>query len=930
MAIRAMRTALAVPAVLVLAAPLVLSGLSAQDTLPAQPGRIVGRVIDGGSGEPIPGAQVQLLTAAQFARADLTGRYTFLAVPPGTHTLVVRMIGYAEKSVTGVVVAPGGAVPLDITLNAAAIEVAGIEVTAAAERGSVANALEQQRAASNIVSGVSQEQIERSPDSDAGQAVQRVSGVTVQDGKYVLVRGLGERYTTTSLNNARIPSPEPERKIVPLDLFPSGLLQSIVTSKTFTPDQPGDFTGAQVDLRTREFPLGREMTMSVSAGLNDAATGKQMVRAPAVGTEWIGLPGSARDIPPLAVSGGDLSGFSQTQLNDLIGSFRNAWSAPLGTGLPNASFAASVGGEDMVAGHPLGYVGSLTYSFNQEARVAERRAVARYGGVPDSALPLDERVGSTGTGAVLWGGMLNLSSRLGGASRVSFNNTYTRGAENQATHLVGFNEQYGQVFDITQLTFTTRSMRSNQLSGEHLLGARNMVNWAFTSSGVTRDEPDRSAVAYETAADPVTGQPVPTRWFGAPRSAMRTFSTLDESSLEGSATVALRFGAVDRYTQLKVGGLYKHLNREADTRLYDFTNAGLADSQRAQQPEIIFDGAYASQSLLFATADAFAGRYTADDDLAAGFAQLEVPLGARVRLLGGVRVERWVLDMPVVSVGGSADTVVRRRNTDFLPALALNIRVAEAHTLRFSATQTLSRPEYREMSPLPYRDVIGGKDLVGEPDLRRALIQNLDARWEWYPNPGEIVSAGVFAKQFDDPIEKVFTATTGANQVTFLNAAGGRNYGIELEVRKQLISLSPALAPFTVFGNVTLMQSDIDLGNATLSPLTNDNRPMVGQSEYVVNAGLGYAAGNGLSATLLYNLTGPRITEAGTGGIPDAYEQARHVVDFSAQAPLGPRLRFKLDAKNLLDSWVDVRQGSVTTLRYLAGRTVSAGFTWHP
>ncbi|HXV91184.1 MAG TPA: carboxypeptidase regulatory-like domain-containing protein, partial [Gemmatimonadales bacterium] len=228
-----------------------LAGAAAPAASQSATGRIVGRVIDAASGEPIPGARVVITAASIAGRTDMNGRYTLLNVPTGTHTVTVRSIGYAEKSVTGVAVTEGAVVPLDISLTVTAVEVAGIEVTAEVERGSVSRALEEQRAASNIVSSLSQEQIQRSPDSDAGQAVQRVSGVTVQDGRYVFVRGLGERYTTTSLNNTRIPSPEPERKVVPLDLFPAGLLQSITTSKTFTPDQPGDFTGAQVDLRTR-------------------------------------------------------------------------------------------------------------------------------------------------------------------------------------------------------------------------------------------------------------------------------------------------------------------------------------------------------------------------------------------------------------------------------------------------------------------------------------------------------------------------------------------------------------------------------------------------------------------------------------------------------------------------------------------------------
>ena len=248
-------------------------------------------------------------------------------------------------------------------------------------------ALDEQRNATNIVSSVTAEQIARSPDSDAGQAVQRVSGVSVQDGRYVFVRGLGERYTTTSLNGTRLPSPEPERKVVPLDLFPAGLLEGITTSKTFTPDQPGDFSGASVNLKTREFPARRVITFSASGGLNTAATGKELARAPRVGWRVAGLSGGERDLPGPLTDVSSLAGRSRDEINGMIASFRNAWSPRFGDGTANGGFGLTVGGEDPVLGQPIGYIGSFTYSNGQEVAV---------GGAPgidpghDRRLPADQ------------------------------------------------------------------------------------------------------------------------------------------------------------------------------------------------------------------------------------------------------------------------------------------------------------------------------------------------------------------------------------------------------------------------------------------------------------------------------------------------------------------------------------------------------------
>jgi hypothetical protein len=888
-----------------------------------RPGRIVGRVVDASSGEAIPGAQVTIEGTAFATRTDLSGRYTLLHVPAGSHTITVRMIGYAAKTVGGVAV-NGEPAQVDVSLSPSAIQVDAVQVTADVERGSVARALEEQRSATQIVSAISQEQIKKSPDSDAGQVVQRVSGVTVQDGRYVFVRGLGERYTTTSLNSSRIPSPEPERKTVPLDLFPAGLLHSVVTSKTFTPEQPGDFSGAQVDLRTREFPAARVLSLSSSMGFNDAATFQQVLAAPRLGSEWFGFSGSARAIPTTALGAGNLSGLTQAEVNEVIASFRNVWLPWTERAKPNGSFGVSLGGEDIVAHRPLGYIASLTYSENQEIRHDEQRATPGYGGAPDSVLPVDRSRGSTGSLGVQWGGLLNLTGRLGSASVVSLHNTYSRSADNQATRHLAYDEEFQQVFDVTRLTLVERVVRSNQLRGEHLLANRHSLQWSLTSSGVLRSEPDRSDLRYET--DSVRGVPTPSAWFGQARSAVRTFSELREDVWEGSTAIGLALGAAERPWRVKVGASYRHTNREADTRSFDITNLRLSEAARHLAPEQLLTAANARDSAFHLTADAFVGRYTAADDLIAGFVQGEIPLSARIQMVGGARVERWMLDMSTATLQGTESTT--RRNTDVLPAVALNIKLHAAHVVRLSASQTLARPEYREISPAGYRDFIGGLDVFGNDELQRALIQNFDIRWEWYPNPGELISLGAFAKRFDRPIEKVIVGTTGAPALSFINAAGASNYGLEVELRKNLVTVTPALAPFTVFANGTVMRSHIQPGD---TELTNTDRAMTGQAGYVLNAGLGYTApGGALSATVLYNIVGRRVAEAGTSLLADSYEEARNLLDVSVQAPVPGGFTLKLDGKNLLDAPVHITQGSLTRLRYTTGRVLSVGLTWQP
>ena len=902
-------------------------------------GRITGRVLDAKTGAGLTDAGVQVVGTTLGTMSGVDGRFTLAAVPAGTVTLQVRRIGYQPKTITGIVLAAGRTVEQDVTLGAATVRLQAVAVTAAAERGTVSQALDRQRTATGVVNAITSEQIARSPDGDAAAAVTRVSGVTVQDGKYVFVRGLGERYTTASLNGARIPSPEPERRVVPLDLFPAGLLQSVTTSKTFTPDQQGDFSGAQVDIQTREFPARRVTTVTTGSGMNTAATGRSIVRAPRLGSEWAGFSGSRRSMPAAIAGAGDLTGLdSRPALNGAVRAFRNRWSPIAAEGLPNASTSLSVGGQDPILGQRIGYIASLSYQASQEARLDEVRGTYQgdQGGRPERFAYFD---GQTGRESVLWGGLLNLSTMLGGRTRLMLNNTYNRTSDNEAHVDQGTYEPFlGDAVRRTTLRFVERSVRSNQLRGEHSLSDRQQLDWSVTSSGVRRDEPDRSDFVYRGGEAP-NGDPLPLGLLENGNGALRTFGALRESNLSLDASHRITFGPAERATQLKVGAFFRRTARDADNRQFDLSPLGgrLSQQQRAQDPEYLYARYSGDQDSVFNIRPlGFGGSYDASDRLTAGFAMVELPLAARLRLVGGARLENArirVRSEVVNRPGVFADA--RLDDTDLLPSLALNMKVSERQNVRLSASQTLSRPEYRELSPVLVTDVLGDGARQGNASLRRGLIRNYDARWELYPSAGEVLSVGVFGKQFVDPIERIDLATSGQPLVTFANARGASNLGVELEARTGLGRLAPALAPLSAFVNATVMRSQIRLDRASGNAGTNLDRPMVGQAPYVVNTGVSYASlAGGVSATLLYNRVGPRIFAAGTDPLPDVYEHPRNLLDLSLRLPLMARVAAKLDLRNLLDAPVLVTQGEgrgdAVRERYRVGRVVSAGLSFQP
>lgn len=887
-------------------------------------GRIVGRVVDAVSGQGISDVGVRIDGGAVGAVSGVDGRYVIANAPAGVVTLIARRLGYQAKTVTGIQVNAGRSTEQNVALAMATRQLEAQVVTASAERGTVADALDAQRNATGIVNSVTSEQIAKSPDSDAAQAVQRVSGVTVQDGKYVFVRGLGERYTTTTLNGARIPSPEPERKVVPLDLFPSGVIQSITTSKTFTPDQSGDFSGAQVDIRTREFPAQRQAVYSLNSGVNPTALGAALPAAPTTGAEWIAFAGSGRDVPSPVLAAGDFSGApTQDQFNQMVRSFRNVWSPLKGSSTPNGSFSASLGGNDPVLfGRTLGYLGSITYSRGQEARAGEIRAnaIPGAGGTVEQA---DQFVGSTGRTSVLAGGLLNLSTMLGDHSRLSLNNSYNRSSDNEARREIGFSEQFASQFRIDRLRYVERSVRSTQVAGEHDFG-RQHADWAGTASAVGRREPDRSEIVYSIDADGVA------RWFGTSNEgAVRTFGDLSESSSEGRVNYRLAFADGPGAAVVKAGALYRGTNRDADNRAYSITANGLTNAARSLSPEQIFGGSASEPgSTIFRVSPIVqGGSYRATDRLGAGYLMGELNLGARVRLITGARVEHSRVSLTAQSTLGNAPVSVSPEYTDVLPSAAVNLKLTDSQTLRFSASQTLSRPEYRELAPVMYREVLGGDNVIGNESLRRSLIRNADVRWEWYPDEGEVFSVGAFAKRFTDPIERVYIPTSSTRVVTFVNSPTGNNLGLELEARKGLGGFAEWLRRFTLSANATVMRSAIRMTRA--DGITVRDRPMVGQAPYVVNTGLTYQREErGLSATMLFNTVGRRIYSASEADLPDVYEQERKVLDFSLRVPVLSGLAARLDVKNLLDSPYEIVQGTVVRERYSAGRIFQFGVTW--
>jgi TonB-dependent receptor len=499
----------------------------------------------------------------------------------------------------------------------------------------------------------------------------------------------------------------------------------------------------------------------------------------------------------------------------------------------------------------------------------------------------------------------------------------TRSADNEARMDRGFDENLGDSIARTTLRYVERGVATVTGAGEHQLGERNKTAWAVTYANTGRREPDRSDVVY---ARNNTGQYT---LLSSLDGARRLYFDLAETNNTAQIDHTITIGEVANQNTLKVGAYARSTDRRADAPIYAFLSRA-ADNVRSQQPDVIFGAAQACSNCSFINVQPVgqAGSYTAEDRTMAGYLMADWGLGSRVRIIAGARVESADITVDASTQGGFTSSA-NLNNTDVLPSLLVNTKLTETQNLRFGITRTLARPEYRELAPVTFRDVLGGVSVTGNDQLRRSLIDNVDLRYEAFPNPGEVLSIGVFAKRFDSPIERIEQATSGAYQARFQNALSAVNAGVELEFRKQLGFLGGWAEPLTGFSNVTLMSSSVDLDTLGGLTVTDRTRRLVGQAPYVVNAGMTYSSLSGrTNATILYNVVGERIQAAGVVPLPNIVEKPRHMVDLSLRFPVAGSLSARMDARNLLDARYRFMQGNLEREGYNAGRSFSVGLSW--
>ncbi len=925
--------------------------LSAFAIASAQNGSIEGKVTDAETGEALRGASVALVDTKKGAYTDSKGTFRIKKIADGKYKLRVTFVGYEAKVIENIVVT--GEKPTSVSILLASSKKAGKEVVVEADRSmdNAAALLAQRKNASQVSDGIGREEISKLPDSDAGQSLKRVSGVTLVEGKYVYVRGVSDRYSNTTLNGAALSSTEPDKKAFAFDMFPAELLENANVAKSFTPDLPGNFSGGLVQLNTIDFPSAFSVKVSGSQAINDYVTFHQ--------NNFLSYTGSSRDwaangysdraapnnLPANRQEFLDLN--SKAQVGDPAAAERVT---EIGTGFPNNQWQTNYetaplnGGLGVTLSAPFevgetdafGVVANVNYGNSYQIN-----RMTRAGLQADRALQFD-KTGYTATRSSNIGGLLNMAYRIGESSTLSLKNVFNRSMDDESLELYGESYTQAQVRREFGFNYVQKDLFSSQFGGEHVIGGLNnlVADWKLGYSESHRDEPDFRRLQYSRQATDNPGtlainfSPSPT---GDGTTAGRFYSDMSEYYRIASTNFML---PVDNM-KVKVGGLYEFRNRDFNARSFTIIQSrnygGELDalfntSEQGQvNPFVAFaDSNFSADRLLMSEETRLSDKYVASERIAAGYAMVDVPfevLGMRTRFIGGARVES---SLQQLNSYDSQDQPVNPTIdvTDVLPSINLVLSPSDAMNVRLSATQTLARPSLREFAPFSFYNFQIQAVTTGNPNLTRALIQNYDARWEYFPNPGEVISVSGFYKSFKNAIEETILPSTSEVIYSFQNASGmAQNYGVEVEIRKQLGFISPSLTPFTFSINAAVINSEIEVTQGNVV----DKRQMWGQSPYTVNIGLFYTNfATGSTINLGYNTYGRRIIKVGQRGAyqfsdPHVYEMPRQVLDLSLTQSIGSSLEMKFAVRDILNQPLYWEQGGVNVQSNIRGRTYSFG-----
>ena len=904
---------------------------------------IQGSVLDKKVKEPLTGAALLIEGSTIGTTADIDGNFKITGVAPGKYTIKVSYVSYKSQRIPDVIVEKGKLTVLNVELEDAALQLEGVQVVAQRKTDTELSMLKSVRSSLQVVSGISSQQIGKTLDRDASEVVKRIPGVTIQDNRFIVVRGLNQRYNNVWLNNAATPSSETDVKAFSFDAIPSNMIDNLLIYKTGSPEFSAEATGGFIKIFTKNIPDENFLTVDYSIAYNNQTTFKDTYRLPGSAVDFLGLGSGARSIPSDYPANLSLVGVTQRDAYALR--LNNNWVAQQHTALPNQKAAIAFGKKwNLHGGAKLGTITSFNYSNTYNTRSnMENYAYERFDPTTETPTYSYKYNADIYSDEFKIGLMHNWAYQTADGTRFEFKNILNQIGVDKTANTWGWNNYRIGNFRYFSNQYSSRTTYSGQFSGNHTLDETKeaKLDWIAGFAYANRIEPDRQNWSMKENTDGVYEYVLPT--VPSINELGRLYLTNHEYVGTLAANYEQKVALGDILSTVKAGEYSEYKTRNYSERSIDYraTNSGLFSNDviNALPFETIFTEPYLGQNKVLTLDEQtnVTNSYQAQNILSAGYVAINLPVG-KLNVYGGVRGEYNLLILDGYLDPGSP-LHLNIPTFNLFPSVNTSYNLTEKSLVRVAYARTINRPEFREVSPMSYYDFTEKTSITGNPALKDASIQNLDLRFEHYPSPAETFSVAAFYKHFSNPIEMVSVGAGSA--YSFANALGATNYGLELEVKKSLESLI-GLKNFSLTMNASYIYSEVQFANTQ----TERSRPLQGQSPFVVNAALYYQNEKlGLSSSLMYNVMGKRILVAaqlnqGEVVIPDIYEMPRQVVDFTLNKKIGERLELKFGIKDLLaQNFVTeqiydyVKDGApksvvLTNKVYNLGRTVSLGGSW--
>lgn len=897
---------------------IIVLGLLSAASMPTWAQQIKGVVIDQKSKETLIGAVVTVDGTNVKAITNIDGNFQIDGLDKEKkYTLYINYVGYKTQKIDGVQAKDADQV---IALQPDEQQLKEVTVTAVERRNTDAAMIQVAKNSPVIVSNVSAQEISRTQDTNAGEVIRRVPGVSLIDDKFVMVRGLSQRYNNVWVNGGAVPSSEADSRAFSFDIIPSSQIDNLTIVKSPTAEYPADYSGGFIIVNTKEIPAENSFNIAVGGNWNTSSAFQNFSYSKGSETDFLGFDNGLRSLnggihaalnPQLNANGKPVGDYATSLLGNGL---NNDWLVKNRKPLGDLKLAASLNQRWMLGGRTLGMLAALNYT--NEYRTYENMENNLYGiydAANDKPNYLRHSVDDQYNNNVRLGAMLNFTFlSKDGNHKYQLKNIFNQLATSRYTWRDGVSAQ-SNLERSAEYYYRSRTTYNGQLTGKHTFTS-DALDWSIGYAYANRHLPDRRRYLIDDALESgvyalSTGNDISREW-----------TQLDEHILSLGVNDKHHFKFGNFEPDLQVGAYGEYRSREYQTRnfIYNWNvsdNNMPSDFRHSDIPTLLSSEANMGYDKLYLLEEKqMRNNYRGHNTLGAGYLALSLPFG-KLGIHAGVRFEHN--DMELISNSRDYEKSESSRHyktDDVFPSLNTTYKINDQHQVRLSYGRSINRPEFREVSSSVYYDFDLASNVQGNTELKNCYVDNLDLRYEWYPSRGELISLAVFYKHFDSPIEWTYTVAGGTDLIySYKNAKSANNYGVELDIRKNLGFIG--LKDFSWSFNGALIKSKVQFEKGA----KEEDRPMQGQSPYLINTGIFYKnAPLKMDIALLYNRIGKRIigvgrSEGSTGDdsnsrVPHSYEMPRNTIDFSLAKKFGEHLELKLNVRDLLAEKIYYKQ----------------------